>query len=342
MHSKIVPWLGALLLTTSAWAQHAPAPAGTAPPPPAPAGAVQLQTVTVRGEQPGPALWEVRRGDHVLWIVGTLSPLPKHAEWQWTKLEQALSRSTELLEAPSARLKMPPSLFSRLALQPSAKLNPGGGTLQRLLSPDMYERWLALRHQYLGDDDALQFMRPIIVAQRLYEKALAANDLTNDIDVAGMVEKLAHHHGVRVIGVRYELVVTHAPPAKTSDQDQQQGIACLDETMRLVEHDMPKLTERANAWATGDMKTLQGLMPQKSYEPCIVSSINGDFEHQLNIPDLPQRIESAWMEAADAALVRNRHTVAILSMDQLLSSDGYLAKLKERGYVVRAPEDVQP
>ncbi len=342
MHVKTALWLGALTLATSAWAQHAPAPSGSSPAPAAPSTAIQLQAVTVRGEQPGPALWEVRRGNHILWIVGTLAPLPKHAEWQWAKLEQALSRASELLEAPSARLKMPPSLYARLALQPSAKLNPGGATLQRLLPPDTYTRWLALRHQYLGDDDALQYMRPIIVAQQLYEKALAANDLTNDIDVADMVEKLARHHGVRVIGVRYELVVTHAPPAVPSEQDQQNGIACLDETMHLVEHDMPKLTERANAWATGDMKTLESLIPQKSYEPCIVASINGDFEHQLNIPDLPQRIESAWMEAADAALVRNRYTVAILTMDQLLSADGYLAKLKQRGFIVRSPDEAQP
>lgn len=338
MHAKTVSCLAALCLAGAAAAQTAPPVPSSSP---APANAVQLQAVTVRGEQPGPALWEVRRGDHVMWIIGTLAPLPRHAEWQWTKLEQALSRSTELLEAPSARLKMPPSLFSRLALQPSAKLNPGGATLQRLLPADMYARWLALRHQYLSDDDALEFMRPIIVAQQLYEKALAADDLTNDIDVADMVEKLARRHGVRVIGVRYELVVTRAPPSKSIDQDQQQGIACMDETMRLVENDLPKLTQRANAWATGDMKTLQELMPAQSYEPCIVSAINGDFERQLNIPDLPQRIEKAWLDAADAALVRNKRTVAILSMEQLLSKDGYLEKLKSLGYNVRQPDEIR-
>jgi hypothetical protein len=340
MHAKTALWLGALLFSTCAWAQDTPrpSPVQTALPP---SQAVQLQTVTVRGDQPGPALWEVRRGDHIMWIVGTLSPLPKHAQWQWTKLEEALGRATELLDAPSSRLKMPPSLFSRLALQPSAKLNPGGVTLQRLLPPDMYTRWLALRHQYLGDDDALEFQRPIIVAQQLYEKALAANDLSNDIDVADRVEKLARKHGTRLIGVRYELVITHAPPSISMDQDQKQGIACLDETMRLVENDMPKLTERANAWATGDMKTLVSLIPEKNMDPCIVASINGDFEHQLNVPDLPQRIETAWMNAADEAMVRNKRTVAILSMDQLLSKGGYLDKLKALGYTIRAPEDIQ-
>ncbi|WP_430390284.1 TraB/GumN family protein [Dyella sp. 20L07] len=346
MHAKIALCLGALVLAANGWAQSTTSP--TAAPARAqssalPASPIELQTVTVTGEQPGPALWEVRKGDHTLWVIGTLSPLPKHAQWQWTQLEQALSRSTELLEAPSAHLKMPSSLFSRLALQPSARLNPGGATLQRLLPAEMYTRWAALKHQYLGDDDALEFMRPIVVAEQLYEKALAANGLTNDTDVADMVEKLAHRHGTRVIGVRYELFITHTPAVtNTADQEQQQGIACLDETMRLVEQDLPKLTQRANAWATGDTKTLQGLMEQTHYEPCVVAAINGDFEHQLDIPDLPARIETTWLTAAQDALTRNKRTVAILSMEQVMAPDGYIAKLKSLGYIVRPPEDLSP
>lgn len=338
MHAKTAFCLATLCLASHAWAQSSP----TSPPPAATVqSAIQLQTVTVHGDQPGPALWEVRRGDHVMWVIGTLSPLPKDAEWQWTKLEDALARASELLEAPSAHLKMPPSLFSRLALQPAAKLNPGGVTLEHLLPPEMYQRWLAVRHQYLGDDDALEYQRPIVVAEDLYHKALKANGLTDETDVAGMVEKLAHRHGTRVIGVRYELVITRAPPvAQGADQEQKQGIACLDETMHMVEHDMPALAQRANAWATGDMKTLQELMQGSHYEPCVVASINGDFEHQLNIPDLPKRIEATWFEAAEQAMTRNKRTVAILTMDQLMSTDGYLARLKSLGYTVRAPEGV--
>lgn len=340
MHAKRILWLAALLVATSTRAQTIPPSASTSPSAPTPDTAVNLQTVTVHGEQPGPALWEVRRGDHVMWIIGTMSPLPKNAEWQWTQLEKALGRSQELLEAPSARLKMPTSLFSRLALLPSAKLNPGGGTLERLLTPDMYARWRVLRKQYMQDDDALEYMRPIIVAERLYQDALTASALTDQTDLEGMIEKLAHKHGTRVIGVRYELVVTHAKPATTVDQDQKQGIACLDETMQTVERDLPALTQRANAWATGDMKTLQSLVQQTHYDPCVVAAINGDFEHQLNVPDLPKRIEDAWMDAMDHALVRNRSTVAILTMEQLMAPDGYIAKLKSRGFIIRPPAGV--
>ncbi|WP_158543530.1 TraB/GumN family protein [Dyella solisilvae] len=341
MHAKTAVFLGTLLIAAHASAQSSSPPTTAQQVPASAATAVQLQTVTVHGELPGPALWEVRRGDHIMWVIGTLSPLPKDADWQWNTLEQALARSTELLEAPSAHLKMPTSLYSRLALQPAAKLNPGGATLRDLLPPEMYARWEAVRHQYLGDDDALEYMRPIVVAEQLYFKALKANGLTAETDVEGMVEKLAHRHGTRVIGVRYEQVISHAPGlTQGADQAQKQGIACLDETMHMVEHDMPTLTQRANAWATGDMKTLQELMQGTNYEPCVVAAINGDFEHQLNIPDLPKRIEATWFQAAQQAMTRNKRTVAILTMDQLMSPDGYLARLKSLGYIVRAPEGV--
>jgi hypothetical protein len=39
--------------------------------------ATELDQVLVTGEQPGPGLWKVSKDDHVLWILGTLAPLPQ-------------------------------------------------------------------------------------------------------------------------------------------------------------------------------------------------------------------------------------------------------------------------
>ena len=35
----------------------------------------------VAGVQPGPRLWRVRKGDHVLHVLATVSPLPSGMEW---------------------------------------------------------------------------------------------------------------------------------------------------------------------------------------------------------------------------------------------------------------------
>jgi len=339
MSAKTAILLGFLFATSHVWAQsNAPVSASTSAS--TPETAVELQGFTVTGRQPGPALWKVSRGTHVMWVLGTLSPLPKQAQWQTAQVERALGRSRELLEPPSAELKMPHELFARLALMPSARLNPNGASLQRLLPPDMYGRWELLKQRYLANDDALEYWRPIMVAEQLYEKALDTAGLTNDTDIASIVEKLAKKHSTSIIPVPYQLVISKTPTIKdTAEQNMQEGIRCLDQTMSTVEHDMGKLTARANAWATGDTKTLRNLLQGSPYEPCVVAAINGDFAKQLDIPDLPQRIEKAWLKAAEDAIARNDSTFALLSMEQVLAPDGFLAKLKAQGYTVKSPEE---
>ena len=76
MHNR---WLKIawLLLVCSAVAVNAGAPAAarvdTEPP---------LEEILVVGEQPGPAMWRVSKGDHTLWIFATLEPLPKDMVWR--------------------------------------------------------------------------------------------------------------------------------------------------------------------------------------------------------------------------------------------------------------------
>ena len=49
-----------------------------------------LEEVLVTGEQPGPAMWKVKRGDHTLWIVGTLTPLPSKMTWRSQQVEDVI------------------------------------------------------------------------------------------------------------------------------------------------------------------------------------------------------------------------------------------------------------
>jgi hypothetical protein len=50
----------------------------------------ELDTVLVTGIRPGPALWKVSKGDHVLWILGTYSPMPKKMTWNSAAAEMHL------------------------------------------------------------------------------------------------------------------------------------------------------------------------------------------------------------------------------------------------------------
>ena len=49
-------------------------------------------------------------------------------------------------------------------------------------------------------------------------------------------------------------------------------------------------------------------------------------------------MEREWLAEADTALNDNESSFAVLPISQLLKPDGWLAKLRERGYSVRDPD----
>jgi uncharacterized protein YbaP (TraB family) len=329
----------ALVAALPAWPQTTPASSSTAP---SPTSATVLPGVTVTGEQPGPGLWKISKGNHVMWVLGTLTPLPKRMEWRSAEVEQTVAHSQEVLEAPSAELKVDAGFFGKLALLPSvysARKNPGGATLQQILPPQIYARWEAIKPYYFGDDRSVESWRPIVVALKLYQKALDKSGLTAKNDINKAVLKLADKHGVKRVPVKYKLVVEHPREAlDTIKQTNLHDVSCFNQTLETVQNDMESLTARANAWSTGDVQTLRGFAVNERYRSCLVAVVNADFAEQLGLHDLPGRMERAWLQAAEAALANNTQTFAVLPMEQILAPDGYLAHLQAQGYTVEAPE----
>ncbi|GLQ89515.1 TraB/GumN family protein [Dyella flagellata] len=329
----------ALLTAVQAWSQSTPASSSSA----APGGdATVLPAVTVTGEQPGPGLWKVSKGNHVMWVLGTLTPLPKGMEWRSKEVEQAIARSQEVLEAPSAEVKVDAGFFGKLVLLPSAysaRKNPGGATLQQILPAQIYSRWEAVKPQYFGNDRRVESWRPILVALKLYQKALEKSGLTGKNDINKAVFKLADKHDVKRVPVKYKLVVEHPRELlDTIKQTNLHDVSCFNQTLETVQNDMSHLAERANAWSTGDIQSLRGFAQNDRYQSCLVAVLNADFAEQMGLHDLPERMEQAWLQAAQIALAGNAQTFAVLPMEQVLSADGYLVHLQALGYTVQAPE----
>lgn len=332
----------ALLFSTAAAAQSSRLQSST--PGPSPADVPLLQPVTVTGVQPGPGLWKVSKDGHVMWVLGTLLPLPKHMQWHSSDVEQKVAHSQQLLEAPTAELKVDAGFFSKLALLPSvysARKNPGGVSLQQILPVEMYARWEVLKQHYFGRSRRIEYWRPILVAVKLYRKALDQAGLTDKDDIDKAVLKMADHHNVKRIPVKYQWVVEHPREAlDTIRQTNLHDLSCFNQTLDIVQNGMAALTERANAWSTGDIEALRSFTVSGRQQSCLIAVFNADFAQQLGVHDLPQRMEATWLAAAQAALARNRQTFAVLPMEQVLSSAGYLSDLKAHGYTVQSPEEL--
>jgi hypothetical protein len=65
--------------------------------------------------------------------------------------------------------------------------------------------------------------------------------------------------------------------------------------------------------------------------------MNAQVMQDRGYTDWPARRAEAWLAAVEQALARNTSSVAVLSVDQILKPDGYVAKLRARGYVIEDP-----
>src|SRR3546814_3226630 len=68
---------------------------------PTPDDIVDMDAVVVSGVLPGPRMWRVSKGDNDLYILGTLSPLPKRMEWMSREVEDTIARSQAVIAPPS-------------------------------------------------------------------------------------------------------------------------------------------------------------------------------------------------------------------------------------------------
>ena len=329
-----------------AWIVVAPACAQSvvsAAPPPSRDNVADLAPVVVSGVQPGPGLWLVSRGDHVMWVLGTLSPLPRNMQWQSHALEQVIAESQQVLLLPTVKMKVNAGWLGKLFLLPSAygaRKNPDGATLQQVLPPPLFARWQALQQKYLPDARKVERWRPLFAAQELYKKALAAHQLSNGGGVRERIDVLARQHGVKETPVEYQVVIDHPSAAiKAFKESAPNDITCFSRTLDSIEQDMPAMTLRANAWATGDLPALRTLPNSDRREACVAALTNAGFAHTLGLDDVVHQLEFTWLSAARAALSTNAQTFAVLPMDELLKPDGYMAKLKAEGYQVDPPAE---
>src|SRR3569833_2619320 len=155
---------------------QSPAPASTSAEEP-------MQEVVASGEHEGPRMRKVHKaggpagqGDHVLWILGTVTPLPKNMIWQSDAVEAVLQQSQEVVPAwPAFGIGANPLTLLRVWMQwRSIQKSPDRMNLQQVLPQPLYARFAALRARYAPKDSRLDELRPAFAAERLLDEALDA------------------------------------------------------------------------------------------------------------------------------------------------------------------------
>lgn len=307
----------------------------------------RMDTVEVVARVSGPALWEVRHGEHVLWILGTQSPLPRRFEWVSDEVDARLAESSLLIAPPSVAFSAGVGRLRALTLLPSllrARRNPDAQTLEQVVGPELYARWQPLKQRYLGRNRKVETWRPLFAAMELWQEAIEDARMTGSGPVWRAVSKSAKKLklAVETPGVNVEIVDAKAT-IRTFAQSPLDDLGCFSRTLERLESDIEAMRERAEAWAVGDLESLRALPFSDQNQACQDAMLSAMVGERNRIDDLPQRLREAWLTAVDKALAEHRSSLAVVPISRLLDPGiGLMQGLRERGYVIRAPGDAEP
>jgi uncharacterized protein YbaP (TraB family) len=290
--------------------------------------------IEVTGERPGPGMWKVSKDNHVLWLMGTLEPLPKRMTWRSKAVEGVLAQSQEVLPSrPAFGFSWNPLAALRLYWQwRGIQKNPDHATLQATLPPALYARFAALRNRYAPRDSQMEELRPMVAALRLFEKGIDASGLSFHHEVQNAVLRLAERRRVRLHKMTLPIDDPRGLLKEIGAIPVQAQIDCLETTVARLESDLIAMKARATAWAVGDVEALRKLPLPDQQAVCLAALSNSARFKELN-----EKTARAWMQGAQEALAANTSTLALKPIYDLIGPGGILERFRAQGYVVEGP-----
>ena len=162
--------------------------ADPAPPP------QQLDEIEVSGERTGPGLWHVHHGDAQLWILGSMSPLPKGITWRSKQVEQVLGSTSQVLVQKPFDIGVARIVWLLLT-ERSLFLLRGGKRLKDVMPADMHTRFAAQRAKYTDDPTKWERFRPLIAAAFLQQAAFHHVGLSTRVDMGAAMHAREESRG---------------------------------------------------------------------------------------------------------------------------------------------------
>ena len=303
---------------------------------------VLLDSIVVQGVQPGPGLWHVTKGDHQLWILGSLWPLPNSIVWNSETAVDLVSKSQEVIWEPYFVVDADVGFFQKVYLgyrMYRAEKNPDGKKLKDVLSPQLYARWNTMRQRYLPNDGGVESKRPLLAADALFKAAVRQASLGQSRIISPPINAAIKEQGIQ--STRPHVKVTLTDPRAALKEAQQAVLndsVCMEATLDAIEQDLPRMVTNANAWATGDLERITFEQITRRDRACSNAFSEAEFARKRGIPDIEASLKESWLKAADTALANNESTFAVVPMQDIVGLDGYAARLRAKGYTVEVPE----
>ena len=298
----------------------------------------------VQVDQYGPAIWGVSKGNNVLWIVGSVSPIQKDLKWNSANVTE-LMKTARVFIADKRSVNIEKGLPILRLLQVDWlehhqwRENPHGAVLSNILPNSIYEQWLQLWGKYGNGHNPPDRLTPYYAQRILYKRFR---------DHYGLKERYVDHaliHIARQDGLRIKhpvLIqdVSHFEKAFLRIRKQQDGdhFACFRATLGRVAHDYSKIYYRAQAWAVGDISQLEYLKPTSRHSCYWNSTYRAAYTKEYGGQNL--RFKHRLVDYYGMIIRKYPVAVTVLPINILLSAKGFIYQFRKLGYGITDPQGI--
>jgi len=277
--------------------------------------------VVVTARLPGPALWRIKKGDSEVYVLGAMPVMTKRIAWDSQRIERVIGLSNVLLTAPEAK----GGLIGGTRLVMDRRL-PLGQKLDEVLPPDLSQRFYALVDAHGLDREKYKKLSPLWAAAALredvYDKAgIATRDPEKTLLRFAKAQKLK----TKPTG-SFSLAKTLG---RIDDFSKAQQNACVAATLDEIGFAVKNARAATEAWAVGDLKTVQKLSPDSALVACL--------EGAPSTRALLGKTVDQTVEAINTALETPGKSLIVLPLSALLTPNGALQQLTAQGASVTTP-----
>jgi flavin-binding protein dodecin len=323
-----------------------------------------LEEVVVSGRFPGPPLWKVSKGEHVLWILPLVDLYPGKMEWESGRVETLIGESQEFISQPGVSngfATANPFLFARAFRLYNTMVHlPDEKTLADVLPPDLYQRFGILKARYFPRNSGIERQTVGAATNSMQQEILEhenlgplrmdiAKWLKGDKTILRTDTSVGSSHAITAKELKALTAAMKEVTATPAYAERE--VACFEEILAYFEKDLEPVRRRANAWAEGRVDDLVDPTPlYGELGDCMDPFFaNADLPAMQKLvkdyPDLaaalaPDRVDlrkqsrQKWLDAAESALSRNATTFSRLAVNDIVDKAGLVAQLEAKGYKV--------
>ncbi len=291
-----------------------------------------MEVVVVYGDQQGPALWHIRKGDSEIWILGTVGLMPKHLEWSKARLTQVIDGANQVLLPPEASSGVLDVFeLGWLFLTHRDVLSmPDGKTLEPSLTPDLRARFVAARQAIGEKADRYDDDSPLLAGFKLLGDFAEKEKLSKDIPEQA-VKKIARSQHVKLRRVAdYDAMPLVREMLKIGPEV---GPLCFENALTDFETLHRHAVPAAEAWAMGDVAGIKANYSTSMLEGCV--------KQAKRFGELDARAVGDMLKAVHQALAKSGKTVMVIDIGWLFRAGGVTEQLKTEGITIEGPGDRQ-